>query len=186
VSSIQKSRAFIVGAALGSGADDLHFRDAGGSCRLTSAALIPALANVLGYSSESSENFYSAQAGFGRGAGGQRINSCSAVPSADYERPALLKSLAAAPAASKVLLASSAVMATVVSISDKLPPPAAANMAEAAALLSGNSSYHQPVMRSEGQVPTDEPTSDALEEIGDGFLAIASVWPRRPRFRPAF
>jgi hypothetical protein len=46
--------------------------------------------------------------------------------------------------------------------------------------------YHQPVMRSEGQVPTDEPTSDALEEIGDGFLAIASVWPRRPRFRPAF
>jgi len=27
-------------------------------------------------------------------------------------------------------------------------------------------------MAAEGQVPTDESTSDALEEIGDGFLAI--------------
>jgi hypothetical protein len=57
-------------------------------------------------------------------------------------------------------------------MSDRLPPPAAASMAEAAALLSGNSPNDQPVMGTESQVPTDEPTSYALKEIGDGFLAI--------------
>src|SRR4029453_10706757 len=57
----------------------------------------------------------------------------------DYERPALLKSLAALPAASKVAFASSADIATVVSISARLPPPAAASIAADAALLSGNS-----------------------------------------------
>jgi len=68
---------------------------------------------------------------------------------------------------SKVVAASLAVIATVVSTSDKLPPAAAANTAEAAALLSGNSP-----MASQSQVPPDEPTAYALEELGNGFLTI--------------
>ena len=56
-----------------------------------------------------------------------------------YGRPALLKSFAAFPAAWKVVAASLAVIATVVSTSHRLPPAAAASIAEAAALLSGNS-----------------------------------------------
>jgi len=77
-----------------------------------------------------------------------------------YERPALRKAFAAFPADSKVANASLAVIAIVVSTSDKLPPPAAASTAEAAAFSSGNS-------------PTrDEPTSYALEELGNSFLTI--------------
>src|SRR5260370_33809742 len=30
----------------------------------------------------------------------------------------------------------------------------------------------QPIMVAEGQVPPDEPASDTLEELGDGFLTI--------------
>jgi len=52
-------------------------------------------------------------------------------------------------------------IATVVSMSDRLPPPAAARIAEAAAFSSGNS-----------PVPSDEPTSNTLEEFSNRFLTI--------------
>ena len=101
--------------------------------------------------------------GFPASSGKQSIAS---VSSQTTSRPALLKqSLAAVPAASKVALASSAFIATVVSMFDRLLPPAAASMAEAAALSLGNSPITNQSCGPKVQVPTDEPTSDILEEI---------------------
>jgi hypothetical protein len=85
-----------------------------------------------------------------------------------YERPALRKAFAAFAADSKVANASLAVIAIVVSTSDKLPPPDAASTAEAAAFASGNS----PVVVTKCQIPRGEPTSDALEELGNSLLTI--------------
>jgi hypothetical protein len=89
-----------------------------------------------------------------------------------YDRPALRNSFAALPAASKVACASFAVMPTVVSMSDRLPPAAAARIADAAAFSFGNSPMAHPIMAAEGQIPPDEVTSNALEQLGNSLLTI--------------
>ena len=94
-----------------------------------------------------------------------------------YERPALRKAFAAFAADSKVANASLAVIARVVSTSDKLPPPAAASTAEAAAFAS-ELTNGQPVVVTKCQIPRDEPTSDALEELATAssqFSGLASI-----------